>query len=199
MRLADPIGKGLASTGWTGDVVYFMNPALLWDHQGRLGAVIGHQPQDRRHDQCVGDPGRPSTSGQLAMMLVMVAYTLTGCTCSAWWQGPTTPVGLERERRTGDEPRPAAQCAARRPSRGPARRGGRDAQRLNCPQVSMTPSRRDLVPSVAPPPPVPVTRFMSPGPDAQNVDPLAPVTVSDRRQPAERRDGQRERQARRRG
>lgn len=33
-------------------------------------------------------------------------------------------------------------------------------------------------PSVAPPPPVPVTLLMSPGPDAQNVDPLAPVTVT---------------------
>lgn len=107
-----------------------MNPALLWTIKvacvviGQCRAVIA------AHDQALRViPVGHQLSGQLAMMLVMVAYTLTGfCTCCSAGKadhpaGPRTENG-ECE----DEPRPAAQCAARRPFRGPARRGGRDAQ-----------------------------------------------------------------------
>ncbi|MGV0993172.1 MAG: hypothetical protein ACOYB7_13080, partial [Mycobacterium sp.] len=51
---------------------------------------------------------------------------------------------------------------------------------LSCPPVVCVHDAESAhpSPSVAPPPPVPVALSMNPGPDALNVDPLAPVTVT---------------------
>jgi len=82
VRLADPLGRGWHLLGLdAGDVVYFlsMNPALLWTIKvacvvlGHVVAVIA------AHDQALRViPVGHQLTGQLAMMLVMVAYTLTG-------------------------------------------------------------------------------------------------------------------------
>jgi hypothetical protein len=82
VRLADPLGRGWQLLGLdSGDVVYFlsMNPTLLWTIKvacvllGHVVAVIA------AHDQALRViPVGHQLTGQLAMMLVMVAYTLTG-------------------------------------------------------------------------------------------------------------------------
>ncbi|MBU3749448.1 MAG: hypothetical protein FGM52_03195 [Mycobacterium sp.] len=82
VRLADPLGRGWHLLGLdSGDVVYVlsMNPTLLWTIKvacvvlGHVVAVIS------AHDQALRViPVGHQLSGQLAMMLVMVAYTLTG-------------------------------------------------------------------------------------------------------------------------
>lgn len=82
VRLVDPLGRGWHLLGLdTGDVSYFlsMNPTLLWTIKvacvvlGHVVAVIS------AHDQALRViPVGHQLSGQLAMMLVMVAYTLTG-------------------------------------------------------------------------------------------------------------------------
>ena len=82
VRLADPLGRGWQLLGLdSADVVYFlsMNPTLLWTIKvacvvlGHVVAVIS------AHDQALRViPVGHQLSGQLAMMLVMVAYTLTG-------------------------------------------------------------------------------------------------------------------------
>lgn len=82
VRLADPLGKcwdplGLASA----DVVYFlsMNPALLWTIKV-VCVVVGHViAVISAHDQALRlIPAGHQLTGQLAMMLVMVGYTLAG-------------------------------------------------------------------------------------------------------------------------
>ncbi len=82
VRLADPLGRGWHLLGLDpGDVVYFlsMNPALLWTIKVAC-VVIGHVVAViAAHDQALRViPVGHQLSGQLAMMLVMVAYTLTG-------------------------------------------------------------------------------------------------------------------------
>nr|WP_313674674.1 hypothetical protein [Mycolicibacterium sp.] len=82
VRLADPLGRGWHLLGLdSGDVVYFlsMNPTLLWTIKVAcvvLGHVVG---VIAAHDQALRViPVGHQLTGQLAMMLVMVAYTLTG-------------------------------------------------------------------------------------------------------------------------
>ncbi|MCB1263001.1 MAG: hypothetical protein KDB56_00090 [Mycobacterium sp.] len=82
VRLADPLGRGWHLLGLDpGDVVYFlsMNPALLWTIKVACvvaGHVVGVLAA---HDQALRViPVGHQLTGQLAMMLVMVAYTLTG-------------------------------------------------------------------------------------------------------------------------
>ena len=82
VRLADPLGKGWQLFGLdSGDVVYLlsMNPALLWTIKVAC-VVIGHVVAViAAHDQALRViPVGHQLTGQLAMMLVMVAYTLTG-------------------------------------------------------------------------------------------------------------------------
>lgn len=82
VRLADPLGMGWHLLGLdAGDVSYFlsMNPTLLWTIKVAC-VVIGHVVAVvAAHDQAVRViPVGHQLSGQLAMMLVMVAYTLTG-------------------------------------------------------------------------------------------------------------------------
>jgi len=82
VRLADPLGRGWHLLGLdSGDVVYFlsMNPALLWTIKVAC-VVIGHVVAViAAHDQALRViPVGHQLTGQLAMMLVMVAYTLTG-------------------------------------------------------------------------------------------------------------------------
>lgn len=82
VRLADPLGRGWQPLGLdSGDVVYFlsMNPALLWTIKVAC-VVIGHViAVIAAHDQALRViPMGHQLTGQLAMMLVMVAYTLTG-------------------------------------------------------------------------------------------------------------------------
>lgn len=82
VRLADPLGRGWHLLGLnSGDVVYFLslNPTLLWTIKvvcvvaGHMVAVIA------AHDQALRViPLGHQLTGQLAMMVVMVAYTLTG-------------------------------------------------------------------------------------------------------------------------
>lgn len=82
VRLADPFGLGWHLLGLDGgDVVYFLslNPTLLWTIKVAC-VVVGHVVGVvAAHDQAlrVLPPGHQLT-GQLAMMLTMVAYTLTG-------------------------------------------------------------------------------------------------------------------------
>ncbi|HOB49701.1 MAG TPA: hypothetical protein PKK01_10375 [Mycobacterium sp.] len=82
VRLADPLGRGWHLLGLdTGDVVYLLstNPTLLWGIKVAcvvLGHVVG---VIAAHDQALRViPVGHQLSGQLAMMAVMVAYTLTG-------------------------------------------------------------------------------------------------------------------------
>ena len=82
VRLADPLGRGWHLLGLdSGDVVYFlsMNPALLWTIKVAC-VVIGHVVAViAAHDQALRViPVGHQLTGQLAMMLVMVAYTFTG-------------------------------------------------------------------------------------------------------------------------
>jgi len=82
VRLADPLGRGWHLLGLdAGDVVYLlsMNPTLLWTIKVAC-VVVGHVVAViAAHDQAVRLlPVGHQLSGQLAMMLVMVAYTLTG-------------------------------------------------------------------------------------------------------------------------
>lgn len=82
VRLADPLGRGWHLLGLdSGDVVYLlsMNPALLWTIKV-VCVVIGHVVAViAAHDQALRViPVGHQLIGQLAMMLVMVAYTLTG-------------------------------------------------------------------------------------------------------------------------
>jgi CheY-like chemotaxis protein len=82
VRLADPLGRGWHLLGLnSGDVVYFlsMNPALLWTIKVAC-VVIGHVVAViAAHDQALRViPVGHQLTGQLTMMLVMVAYTLTG-------------------------------------------------------------------------------------------------------------------------
>ena len=82
VRLADPLGRGWQLLGLdSGDVIYFlsMNPALLWTIKVAC-VVIGHVVGViAAHDQALRViPVGHQLTGQLAMMLVMVAYTLTG-------------------------------------------------------------------------------------------------------------------------
>ncbi len=82
VRLADPLGRGWHLFGLdSGDVVYFlsMNPTLLWTIKVAC-VVIGHVlGVIAAHDQALRViPVGHQLIGQLAMMLVMVAYTLTG-------------------------------------------------------------------------------------------------------------------------
>jgi len=82
VRLADPLGRGWHLLGLdSSDVVYFlsMNPALLWTIKVAC-VVIGHVVAViAAHDQALRViPVGHQLTGQLAMMLVMVVYTLTG-------------------------------------------------------------------------------------------------------------------------
>ena len=82
VRLADPLNRGWHLLGLDpGDVLYFLsqNPTLLWTIKvacvvvGHLVAVIA------AHDQALRViPVGHQLVGQLAMMITMVAYTLTG-------------------------------------------------------------------------------------------------------------------------
>lgn len=82
VRLADPLDRGWHLLGLdSGDVVYFvsLNPTLLWTIKvvcvvaGHMVAVIA------AHDQALRlIPSGHQLTGQLAMMVAMVAYTLTG-------------------------------------------------------------------------------------------------------------------------
>jgi hypothetical protein len=82
VRLADPLGRGWHLLGLdSGDVVYFLslNPTLLWTI--KVGCVVfGHiLGVVAAHDQALRIlPSGHQLIGQLAMMLTMVAYTLTG-------------------------------------------------------------------------------------------------------------------------
>jgi hypothetical protein len=82
VRLADPLGRGWHLLGLdSGDVVYFLslNPTLLWTLKVAcvvLGHIVGVVAA---HDQALRVlPIGHQLSGQLAMMLTMVGYTLTG-------------------------------------------------------------------------------------------------------------------------
>ena len=82
VRLADPLGAGWQLFGLdSGDVVYVLslNPTLLWTIKVACvvaGHVVGVLAA---HDQALRViPVGHQLTGQLAMMLVMVAYTLTG-------------------------------------------------------------------------------------------------------------------------
>ena len=82
VRLADPLGRGWQLLGLdSGDVIYFlsMNPALLWTIKVAF-VVIGHVVAViAAHDQALRViPVGHQLTGQLAMMLVMVFYTLSG-------------------------------------------------------------------------------------------------------------------------
>jgi hypothetical protein len=82
VRLADPLGRGWHLLGLdSGDVVYFLslNPTLLWTIKVAC-VVIGHVlGVVAAHDQALRVlPTGHQLIGQLAMMLTMVAYTLTG-------------------------------------------------------------------------------------------------------------------------
>lgn len=82
VRLADPLGRGWNLLGLdAGDVMYFLslNPALLWTIKV-VCVVLGHViAVISAHDQALRViPVGHQLSGQLAMMVVMVAYTLTG-------------------------------------------------------------------------------------------------------------------------
>jgi hypothetical protein len=82
VRLADPFAKGWHLLGLdSGDVVYFlsMNPTLLWGIKVAC-VVIGHVVAViAAHDQALRViPVGHQLTGQLAMMLVMVFYTLSG-------------------------------------------------------------------------------------------------------------------------
>ncbi len=82
VRLADPFGRGWHLLGLdAGDVVYFlsMNPALLWGIKVAC-VVVGHVVAViAAHDQALRViPVGHQLTGQLAMMLVMVFYTLSG-------------------------------------------------------------------------------------------------------------------------
>jgi hypothetical protein len=82
VRLADPLGRGWHLFGLdAGDVVYFLslNPTLLWTIKVAC-VVVGHViAVISAHDQVLRViPVGHQLSGQLAMMVVMVAYTLTG-------------------------------------------------------------------------------------------------------------------------
>lgn len=82
VRLADPLGRGWHLLGLdSGDVVYVlsMNPALLWSVKVAF-VVAGHVVGViAAHDQALRIiPVGHQLTGQLAMMAVMVAYTLTG-------------------------------------------------------------------------------------------------------------------------
>ncbi|WNG92219.1 hypothetical protein [Mycobacterium sp. ITM-2016-00318] len=82
VRLADPLGRGWHPLGLdSGDVVYFLslNPTLLWTIKVAC-VVIGHVlGVVAAHDQALRVlPTGHQLVGQLAMMLTMVAYTLTG-------------------------------------------------------------------------------------------------------------------------
>lgn len=82
VRLADPLGRGWHLLGLdSGDVIYYlsMNPALLWTI--KVAFVVGGHVLGvlAAHDQALRViPVGHQLTGQLAMMLVMVAYTLTG-------------------------------------------------------------------------------------------------------------------------
>ena len=82
MRLADPLGRGWHLLGLDpGDVQYLLslNPTLLWTIKVSC-VVIGHiLAVIAAHDQAlrvllIGH----QLTGQLAMMLTMVVYTLAG-------------------------------------------------------------------------------------------------------------------------
>ena len=82
VRLADPLARGWHLLGLdSGDVIYVlsMNPTLLWTIKVAFvvaGHVIGVLAA---HDQALRViPVGHQLTGQLAMMAVMVAYTLTG-------------------------------------------------------------------------------------------------------------------------
>ena len=82
VRLADPLGAGWQLFGLdSGDVVYVLslNPTLLWTIKVAC-VVVGHVVGVlAAHDQALRViPVGHQLTGQLAMMLVMVAYTLTG-------------------------------------------------------------------------------------------------------------------------
>ena len=82
VRLADPLARGWHLFGLdSGDVVYAlsMNPALLWAVKVAF-VVAGHVVGViAAHDQALRViPVGHQLTGQLAMMAVMVAYTLTG-------------------------------------------------------------------------------------------------------------------------
>jgi hypothetical protein len=82
VRLADPLGRGWHLFGFdSGDVVYALslNPTLLWTIKV-LCVVIGHMVAViAAHDQALRlIPVGHQLTGQLAMMVVMVVYTLTG-------------------------------------------------------------------------------------------------------------------------
>jgi hypothetical protein len=82
VRLADPLGRGWHLLGLDpSDVVYFLslNPTLLWTTKVAC-VVIGHiLGVVAAHDQALRVlPSGHQLTGQLAMMLTMVAYTLTG-------------------------------------------------------------------------------------------------------------------------
>lgn len=82
VRLTDPLGRGWHLLGLdSGDVVYFLslNPTLLWTIKVAC-VVVGHVVAViAAHDQALRViPVGHQLTGQLAMMLVMVAYTLTG-------------------------------------------------------------------------------------------------------------------------
>ncbi|MDA0251627.1 MAG: hypothetical protein O2892_02930 [Actinomycetota bacterium] len=82
VRLADPLARGWHLLGLdSGDVIYVlsMNPTLLWTIKVAFvvaGHVVGVLAA---HDQALRViPVGHQLTGQLAMMAVMVAYTLTG-------------------------------------------------------------------------------------------------------------------------
>jgi hypothetical protein len=82
IRLADPLGRGWHLLGLdSGDVVYFLSlhPTLLWTIKVAcvvLGHIVGVVAA---HDQALRVlPKGHQLTGQLAMMLTMVGYTLTG-------------------------------------------------------------------------------------------------------------------------
>jgi hypothetical protein len=82
IRLADPLGLGWHLLGLdSGDVVYFLSlhPTLLWTIKVAC-VVVGHiVGVVAAHDQALRVlPIGHQLSGQLAMMLTMVGYTLTG-------------------------------------------------------------------------------------------------------------------------
>ncbi|MFN8087608.1 MAG: hypothetical protein U0R81_01275 [Mycobacterium sp.] len=82
VRLVDPMGRGWQPFGLdSADVVYFMsmNPTLLWTIKV-VSVVVGHViGVVAAHDQALRViPVGHQLTGQLAMMLVMVGYTLAG-------------------------------------------------------------------------------------------------------------------------
>ena len=82
MRLADPLGRGWQLLALDpGDVQYVLsqNPTLLWTIKVAC-VVVGHLVGViAAHDQALRLlPVGHQLVGQLAMMVTMVAYTLTG-------------------------------------------------------------------------------------------------------------------------